>query len=933
MRIPIATYRLQFNPDFNFKKARDILPYLIELGITDIYASPVFKARKGSPHGYDVVNMNQLNPDLGSTKDFDRLIADVKKADMGWIQDIVPNHMAFDGENQMLMDVLENGKNSEYYDFFDIQWDHFYESLSDRVLAPFLGRHYSESLEAKEIKLKYNHNGFFINYYSLNLPLKIESYVRVITHRLPVLRKKLGDDHPDLIKFLGFLYSLKTLSTSQEERLGRYSQIQFIKRMFWELYTSSSEVQAFINENLKTFNGENESGEGLNLLDALLSEQLFRLSFWKVATEELNYRRFFNINGLISLRMENEKAFNGTHALVLKLLKGRKISGLRIDHIDGLYDPSGYLKTLRDRTEDVYIVVEKILELNEDLPSLWAAQGTTGYDFLNYVSGIFVNEENGRIFNKLYYSFTGFKTSFEALLYEKKKLVIEKDMAGDVDNLAHLLKRISSKNRYGNDMTLYGLREAIVEILAHFPVYRTYVRQDYYSEADRRYITEAVGKARDLNPALLYELSFIELFLLLESEDLSDEERNEWIHFVMRFQQLTGPLMAKGFEDTTLYVYNRLLSLNDVGGSPDKFGLSLTEFHEFNTRRSRRQPYSMNATSTHDTKRGEDIRARLNVLSEIPGLWESNLKKWSRLNRRKKKSMKGVVIPDKNDEYFLYQTLIGALPFRMDEMDSFRVRLREYIIKAVREAKVHTAWLKPDTDYEENYIKFIDKILTPSDQNHFFNDFLLFQKTVSHYGIFNSLSQTLIKITSPGIPDFYQGTEFWDLNFVDPDNRRPVDFELRMWLLKEIKARGKAGMKSLIQNLFSTREDGRIKLFLIYRALEVRNRYRNLYEKGTYIPLQTDGKYKDHIVAFAWDYKPVYSVTIAPRFLTAIVDEQTDPFGKDVWLDTRVMLPEDSPDSWTEMLTGTRITSSKFFLVGDVFHQFPGALLINRQIS
>jgi len=930
MRIPVATYRLQFNPEFDFKKAREVVSYLIELGITDIYASPVFKAKKGSPHGYDVVDMNQLNPDLGPKKDFDRLIADVKKADMGWIQDIVPNHMAFDGENQMLMDVLENGKNSEYYDFFDIEWNHFYESLSDRVLAPFLGRHYSESLEAKEIKLKYNINGFYINYYSLNLPLKIESYVSVITHRLPVLRTTLGEDHPDLIKFLGILYSLKTLPASQEERLGRYSQIQFIKRMFWELYTSNSTVQEFINENLEIFSGEKEAEEGMNLLDSLLSEQLYRLSFWKVATEELNYRRFFNINGLISLRMENEKAFNGTHAMVLNLVKDKKISGLRIDHIDGLYDPSGYLKTLREKTEDVYIVVEKILERDEDLPSLWAAQGTTGYDYLNYVNGIFLDEENGRIFNKLYYNFTGFKTSYDALLYEKKHLVIEKDMAGDVDNLAHLLKRISSKNRYGNDMTLFSLRKAIVEILAHFPVYRTYVRNDYYSESDRRYIIEAVGKARDMNPALVYELSFIELFLLLESSDLSEEERNEWIHFVMRFQQLTGPLMAKGFEDTTLYVYNRLLSLNDVGGSPDKFGISLTEFHDFNVRRSRRQPHSMNATATHDTKRGEDIRARLNVLSEIPELWESNIKKWSRHNRKKKKSLKGVTIPERNDEYFLYQTLIGALPFKMDEMDNFKVRLKDYIIKAVREAKVHTAWLKPDTDYEENYIKFIDKILTPSDKNLFLDDFLKFQKTVSHYGIFNSLAQTLVKITSPGIPDFYQGTEFWDLNLVDPDNRRPVDFELRMWLLKEIKAAGNGNFENLIQNLFSTSEDGRIKLFLIYRALEVRNRYRNLYEKGTYIPLQTDGKYKDNIIAYASEYKPDYSVTIAPRFLTRVVDEHRYPFGKDVWHDTAVMLPEDSPDRWAEMIAGSEVRGNKSVLVGEVFQRFPGALLISK---
>ncbi|HDH53199.1 MAG TPA: malto-oligosyltrehalose synthase, partial [Nitrospirae bacterium] len=439
MRIPVATYRLQFSPGFGFRQALEIVRYLNELGISDIYASPVFKAKEGSPHGYDVVDLNLLNPDLGSEEDFEELAGELKKYNMGWIQDIVPNHMAFDGENTMLMDVLENGPHSEYFDFFDIEWSHFYESLSNRLLAPFLGRHYSESLDAREIALRYGDNGFYINYYSLKLPLKIESYVRVMTHRLQALREKLGDDHPDLVKFLGVLYSLKNLPVAQEERLGRYSQIQFIKRILWELYNNNDDIEEFINENICIFNGDHDSEDDLTLLDSLLSEQLFRLSFWKVATEELNYRRFFNINGLISLRMEDERVFNGTHSFITNLVKNKKITGLRIDHIDGLYDPTGYLRRLRDKTGEIYIVVEKILEPEEELPSLWAVQGTTGYDFLNYVNGIFCDEKNGREFNRLYYSFTGFKTSYEAMLYEKKKLVIEKDMTGDIDNLTHLL--------------------------------------------------------------------------------------------------------------------------------------------------------------------------------------------------------------------------------------------------------------------------------------------------------------------------------------------------------------------------------------------------------------------------------------------------------------------------------------------------------------
>ncbi len=930
MRIPVATYRLQFNPDFGFKEAQELVSYLTELGITDIYASPIFKAKKGSPHGYDVVDLNLLNPDLGTDADFQELMKSVRKSRMGWMQDIVPNHMAFDGENQMLMDVLENGVNSEYFDFFDIDWAHSYESLSNRVLAPFLGKHYGEALNDREITLQYGDNGFFISYYALHLPLKIESYVRIMTYRLLDLRKKLGDEHPDSIKFLGILYSLKNLPITPEERLERYSQIQFIKRMLWELYNANADIADFINDNIRIFNGEKKSAEGINLLDSLLSEQLFRLSFWKVATEELNYRRFFNINGLISLRVEDERVFNLTHALILRFVKEKKITGLRIDHIDGLYDPTGYLRMLREKAGGVCLLVEKILAYNEKLSHLWAVQGTTGYDFLNVVNGIFCDEENGRNFNKLYYTFTGFKTSYESILYEKKMLVIEKDMAGDVDNLAHLLKRISSNDRDGVDITLYGIKRAIVEVLALFPVYRTYIREDSYSEEDRLYIIETMNRAREMNPALIHELNFMERFLLLDFREYhTEEDKKDWIHFNMRFQQLTGPLMAKGLEDTTLYVYNRLLSLNDVGGSPEKFGVSIQEFHEFNLERSHTQPHTMNATSTHDTKRGEDARARINVLSEIPSIWDMNIRKWSRINRRKKKSMRGIAVPTKNDEYFLYQILVGSLPFNENEIDSFKARLKDYIIKAVREAKVHTAWLKPDTEYENNYISFIDKILEPSGKNKFLQEFLSFQKSVSFYGVLNSLSQTLLKIASPGFPDFYRGAEFWDFNMVDPDNRRPVDFEKRIWLFREMKARAEEDSLGLIEELLSTKEDGRIKMFLTYRALAARNRNRILFEKGTYIPLETSGIYKDKIVAFAWLHKPHWAIAIAPRFLAGTVSEDQYPLGTAIWSDTEIVLLKDAPNLMKEEISGLPVQCGSSLRVGDVLTHFPCALLTN----
>ncbi|UCD35834.1 MAG: malto-oligosyltrehalose synthase, partial [Nitrospiraceae bacterium] len=770
-----------------------------------------------------------------------------------------------------------------------------------------------------------------IEYYSLRLPLKIESYVRVITHRLNELRGQLGDDHTDLIKFLGILYSLKNLPLSGEERLGRYSQIQFVKRILWELYSSNAVVRQFISDNVDAFNSRGGIEEDLSLLDSLLSEQMFRLSFWKVATEELNYRRFFNINGLISLRMEDERVFNSTHVFLMNLVKERKIEGLRIDHIDGLYDPTGYLKRLREKMGDVYVAVEKILDFDEEMPALWAVQGSTGYDFLNYVNGVFCDERKGREFNRLYYSFTGIKASYDAMLYEKKKLIIEKDMTGDVDNLAHLLKRISARNRYGNDMTLYGLKKAIIEILAYFPVYRTYINESTFEETDRRYISQAVKKARDANPALVYELSFLELFLLLEFGDsVTEEDRREWVHFVMRFQQLTGPLMAKGFEDTMLYFYGRLLSLNDVGGSPDRFGVPVEEFHAFNIKRCGTQPHTMNATATHDTKRGEDARARINVLSEIPAQWESAIKRWSRLNRRKKKAVRGMAVPDKNDEYFLYQTMIGAMPFRDDEHEHFRSRLKEYIIKAVREAKVHTAWLKPDTDYEENYISFIERILNPSEENAFLKDFRTFQGMIAFYGIFNSLSQTLLKITCPGLPDFYQGTEFWDFSFVDPDNRRPVDFPLRAWLLNEMKGREGDALLKLIEELLATREDGRIKLYLISRALGARSEKRNVFEKGEYLPLQVEGKHKDSIIAFAWRYRPEWSVTVAPRFLTGVVKDKEYPLGRRVWDDTHIIMPQGSPAEWSDALGGTVVEGREDLAVGDVLNHFPTALLLGK---
>jgi (1->4)-alpha-D-glucan 1-alpha-D-glucosylmutase len=929
MHTPTASYRLQLNPSFGFRAAKEIVSYLDGLGISEIYASPIFKARRGSTHGYDIVDSTQLNPELGSVSDFEELVQERTRRGIGWIQDVVPNHMAFDHDNHMLMEVLENGP-CPYFHFFDIEWNHVYESIRGRLLAPFLGRFYWESLENGEIQLRYHHAGFTINYYQLALPLKIESYLHVLTYQLGRLKRRLGGDHPDFVNFLGILYVLKTLS-SEEDMGERYDQIKFIKTTLWELYAKNRDIHQFIDRNVEAFNGLKKSPESFNLLNDLLSEQLYRLSFWKVATEEINYRRFFNINHLICLRIEDEAVFKDTHSLFFNLIQEGKVTGLRVDHIDGLYDPATYLKRLRERAPETYLVVEKILDLGEELPLSWPVHGTTGYDFLNYVNGLFCQRKNEKEFSRLYMSFTDFDTPYDTLVGEKKRLVMGKHMAGDIDNLAHHLKAVSSKDRHGSDITIYGLKRALVEVMAQFPVYRTYIDPEGLTEADRLYMKTAIERAKQSSPGLLNELEFIERFLLLNFGDtVSEEEKNQWLQFVMRFQQFTGPLMAKGFEDTTLYVYNRLLSLNEVGGNPGKFGISLREFNAFNERRSSAWPQSLNATSTHDTKRGEDARARINVLSEIPREWERRIKTWSKINRNKKKKVNGRSVPDRNDEYFLYQTLVGAFPLPESD-DSFLERIRSYTVKAVREAKVHTAWLKPDTAYEEAFVSFVEGILDPSPNNAFLGEFLPFQRKIAHYGILNSLSQTLLKITCPGVPDFYQGAELWDLSLVDPDNRRTVDFERRKAILYDLQKRARQDILGLADELLRASADGRIKLFLIHRALKARREHFRVFAQGSYIPVEVEGMRKEQLIPFARNTGKTWVVTMVPRFPTALVQEGGFPLGRELWANTEVVSSHLPDSRWRDLITDQVIEKAPPFLVGEVLKHFPVALLINEE--
>jgi (1->4)-alpha-D-glucan 1-alpha-D-glucosylmutase len=839
----------------------------------------------------------------------------------------------------MLVDVLENGPDSRFFEYFDVEWDHPYESMRGRLLAPFLGDFYGTCLERGDLHLTYDREGFSVRYYALRLPLSMGSYTRVLTWRQGHLRRDLGRDHADYLKYLGLLYVLRHLPPGVD-RQERYDQIAFAKGMLWELYAASPQIRRHVDETLEHFNGRPDDPGSFDDLDSLLGEQHFRLAFWKVGTEELNYRRFFSINELICLRVEREEVFNHTHALILELAGSTRDVALRVDHVDGLYDPYLYLKRLRGHLPEAWLVVEKILELPERLPDSWPVEGTTGYDFLAVANGLFVSRRNRLSFGKIYRRFAGGEIPFPRLVREKKRLIAEKHMVGDIDNLAHLLKRLAGRYRYASDYTLYGFKKALGELLALFPVYRTYVGPGRLSDEDLAVITDTLRRAKQSLPDFRHELEFIEkIFTLRFEEELPPEEQHRWYHFIQRFQQFTGPLMAKGLEDTALYGYHRLLSLNEVGGNPDKFGTSVIEFHHFNLGRARRWPHTLNTLSTHDTKRGEDVRARLNVLSEIPQEWEHHVNLWRRQNRRHKAVDGGREIPDANDEYFLYQALLGSWPLRAEELPQFRERIKAYVVKAVREAKVHTAWLSPDAVYEEGFLAFVDRLLEEGVPSPFLESFLPFQRRVARYGLLNSLSQTLLKMTCPGVPDFYQGSELWDLNLVDPDNRRPVDYERRSALLEVVESTAEEGVPDLARRLLAAPEDGGPKLLLIQRVLAARARESELFARGAYRPLDVRGEHRRNLVAFGRSYRGRVAVVAVSRFFTSLAPEGEPPLGSAVWGDTGIRLPDPRggaarwgafprPGSWVDAVSGTGFSAGEELRAGELFGSFPASLLL-----
>lgn len=973
-RIPLATYRLQFNRSFTFADATRLIPYLHALGVSDCYASPYFKARPGSPHGYDVIDHNTLNPEVGGEEEYEAFVQALRRYDMGQLLDMVPNHMGIaEGRNLLWADVLENGPSSLQAPFFDIDWTPVKDELANKVLLPILGDQYGRVLENQELTLSYEDGAFFLLYYDHRLPIAPRPSAMILRHRLTELEQTLGADHPDVLELHSILTALSHLplrtETDQEKMIERHREKEIIKKRLATLTANCPEIRTFLEENVRLFNGTKGDPRSFDLLDTLLADQAYRLAYWRVAAEEINYRRFFDVNELIAIRTEDPSVFAATHQLVLRLLAEGKITGLRIDHVDGLYNPAGYLHrlqhaaglALRSREDkeplspfeggdgsegngissilSCYIVVEKILAAGEPLPEYWPVHGTTGYDFLAVLNGIFVDQDNERRFDEIYARFTRTRVDFPDLVYDSKKLIMQVSLSSEINVLAHQLNRLSERDRRSRDFTLNSLTHALRETVACFPVYRTYVDGGGVAERDRSVIETAVARAKRKNPATdVSVFNFVRDVLLLRFPDgASAEDRAAQHAFVLKLQQYTGPVMAKGVEDTAFYIHNRLVSLNEVGDRPGQFGTSLVTFHEHNRQRLWRWPHALLATSTHDTKRSEDVRARINVLSEIPQEWRVTLGRWGKLNKKKKLLVDGQPAPDRNEEYLLYQTLLGAWPLtamNADEYVEFKRRIQDYIRKATKEAKANTSWINPNQAYDDAVQEFVGTVL---DESLFLKDFQALQDKIAQYGMYNALSQTLLKLTVPGVPDIYQGSELWDFSLVDPDNRRPVDYNRRRHMLSDLQEQIRAARPhrvSLARELLENREDGRIKLYVIHQTLVYRQEHPDLFRSGEYLSLDALGPRQRHVCAFARQHGLQEIFIVVPRFLTRLIpDPHMLPLSSQVWEDSWLLLPSTRAGyHYRNLFTGESIAAinrdGKMMLaLGEVFANFPVALL------
>ncbi|MGE3539320.1 MAG: malto-oligosyltrehalose synthase [Candidatus Tectimicrobiota bacterium] len=969
-RIPIATYRLQLSAHVGLAEARTLVPYLHRLGVSDLYLSPVFRARRGSLHGYDVTDHNMINPELGTEADMEALLHTLQQHGMGCLLDIVPNHMGIGDEtNRWWYDVLENGPSSLYAGFFDIDWQPPKHALHNKVLLPVLGEQYGQVLEQGDLRLCYDEGAFWVSFYDQRLPLAPRTWSAILEPTLERLGATLSSEDPHLIELESILTALRHLplqtETDPEKVRERQREKEVGKRRLAHLLNTSLAVHTALQATLLLLNGQKGDAASFDQLEAILAAQPYRLCYWRVAADEVNYRRFFEVNDLAAIRVEQPEVFEAVHALVFRLIRQGGITGLRIDHPDGLLNPeqyfvdlqAGYRQALAAAApatvvppEDApraspYIVIEKILGANEPLRQHWAVQGTTGYDFLNLVNGLFVAPDGRVPVREVYARFTGLTQSAGEVAYASKLLILQVSMASELHRLARCLERISEQHRWSRDFTLFSLQEALREVVACFPVYRTYTRvvDTTVDSEDRYYIIRAINTAKLLNPALSESLfDFIASLLFLEEPPgLSAAQRSERLDFVLRFQQLTGSVMAKGVEDTAFYRSYPLLSLNEVGGTPERFGVTVDTFHQANAERLTQWPGSLLSTSTHDTKRGEDVRARINVLSEVPDEWERAIQRWQQWNQEHKTLVNGLIAPDANEEYLFYQTLVGTWPLSpVDETQHERLvrRMIQYMEKALKEAKIHSSWINPQVAYDQAVRSFVEQTLNRQSAPRFLADFERFQARIAPLGCLNSLAQTLLKLTSPGVPDVYQGTELWDDSLVDPDNRRPLDFTSRSACLQALQEPPPADLLALVQELLAQWWDGRMKLYVTSSVLQFRRRHHALFQHGSYLPLEASGSRGRHVVAFARYLEPHWSLVVVPRLVAAFASRRTLAVAPKVWGKSVVSLPTQAPTLWHNVLTGETLTASvtsqtAVLPLGTLLQHCPVALLSTAPVA
>ena len=959
--VPVSTYRLQVHHQFPLSEAANVAPYLARLGVGACYTSPYFTAATGSTHGYDVFNHNEINPELGGTDAHRAFVTALAAHGLGHIVDFVPNHMGVSaGGNAWWTDVLENGPSSPTAKFFDIDWAPMKAELHAKLLLPILGDQYGHVLERGELQLDFRDGSLVLKYFEHELPVNPRQCPRVYRVAVEPLTAEVGADNPHLHEFLSILASLENLPPYTEQDPERIAERQREKEVartrLGRLVQESPAVGQHITEAVRVANGNPGQPGSFDALHALLEAQAYRLAYWRTASHEINYRRFFDVNTLAGLRIEEPDVFEATHALLGQLLADGSVQGVRVDHPDGLFDPRRYFDRLQDLAARVtgnpaptYVVAEKILSGHERLPVTWKVHGTTGYDFLNVLNGIFVAASHGRRLRRIYSKLTGRMDAFEDVLYDSKQLIMSTAMSSELNVLAHMLDRIGESNRKSRDFTMESLRDVIREVVACFPVYRTYVDETGWTPLDRSVVSQAIARARRRNPAMeasLYDF-FREVVLPRTPEDptsdrpagerrlgyppADEKEARDRLRFAMKLQQYTGPVQAKGLEDTAFYRYNVLLSVNEVGGDPSRLGRPVEEFHEANSHRAKQWPFDMLTTATHDTKVGEDVRARINVLSEMPEEWGREAARWMRINRTQRRLVEGEPAPDRSDEYRLYQILLGSwpadLPLAHRAPQEFIERISAYMLKAAREAKLHTSWLTTNQDYEDALTGYVERILGPAGGPKFLPAFAPLQRRVAAIGVINSLAQVVLKLGSPGVPDFYQGTELWDFSLVDPDNRRPVDFAIREAMLSGLGEQEPAA-------LLREPQDGRIKMFVTTAGLQLRRELPHVFVGGDYLPLATEVTVSADVVAFARLSGDDVVIAVAPRLVAGLVNEERpSPLGGECWKTSRIILPDalrhrTFRNCFTnEEVRPTEAAGQVWLFVGEVLNKLPVALL------